>query len=87
MSVPALGDRGLFPELDALAYLNHAGISPVSLDVKYAIRAILDDYGRRGAAASARLGRSSAPASRRSSQRSSARAARTSPSRRTRRAA
>jgi selenocysteine lyase/cysteine desulfurase len=51
VSVPVLGDRGLFPELEPTAYLNHAGISPVSLDVKYAVRAILDDYGRRGAAA------------------------------------
>jgi cysteine desulfurase/selenocysteine lyase len=43
-----LGDRSLFPDLAAAAYLNHAAISPLSLPVRQAIHAIADDYGRRG---------------------------------------
>ena len=48
---PALGDRSLFPELQARAYLNHAAISPASLAVKQAVTAVVDDYARRGVGA------------------------------------
>ncbi len=48
---PRLGDRSLFPDLEARAYLNHAAISPPSLPVRDAVREVLDDYARRGAAA------------------------------------
>jgi selenocysteine lyase/cysteine desulfurase len=46
-----LGDRGLFPDLEAVAYLNHAAISPPSLPVREAVRGWLDSYARRGAGA------------------------------------
>ena len=45
---PRLGDRSLFPDLEAVAYLNHAAISPLSLPVRQAILAVTDDLGRRG---------------------------------------
>lgn len=45
---PRLGDRSLFPDLEAVAYLNHAAISPLSLPVRQAIHAVTDDLGRRG---------------------------------------
>lgn len=45
---PRLGDRSLFPDLEAAAYLNHAAISPLSLPVRQAIHAVADDLGRRG---------------------------------------
>lgn len=45
---PRLGDRSLFPDLEAVAYLNHAAISPLSLPVRQAIHAVADDLGRRG---------------------------------------
>jgi cysteine desulfurase/selenocysteine lyase len=48
---PRLGDRSLFPELAAVAYLNHAGVSPPSLPVKRAVTALLDRYAAVGAAA------------------------------------
>ncbi len=48
---PALGDRGLFPTLDARAYLNHCGVSPASSAVQAAARAVLDDYARHGSGA------------------------------------
>jgi len=46
-----LGDRSLFPDLQPLAYLNHAGISPASTAVRAAAGQVLADYGRRGVAA------------------------------------
>ena len=36
-ALPALGERTLFPDIDALAYLAHAAISPLSLPVRRAI--------------------------------------------------
>ncbi len=50
-ATPRLGDRGLFPELEPRAYLNHAGISPPSLAVREAVLSLLLDYGRHGAKA------------------------------------
>jgi cysteine desulfurase/selenocysteine lyase len=49
-----LGDRSLFPELTARAYLAHASISPVSARIRAAVEALLDDYERGGALAYAR---------------------------------
>ncbi len=46
-----LGDRSLFPELEARAYLNHAAVSPPSLAVQAAARAAIDDFARRGVSA------------------------------------
>ena len=46
-----LGDRSLFPDLEARAYLNHAAVSPVSSAVRHAVTAALDDYARRGVGA------------------------------------
>jgi selenocysteine lyase/cysteine desulfurase len=43
-----LGDRGLFPELEARAYLNHSAISAPSSPVKLAVEALLSDYARLG---------------------------------------
>lgn len=43
-----LGDRGLFPELAARAYLSHAAISPASSEVSRAVAAITADYARDG---------------------------------------
>lgn len=51
MSAPRLGDRSLFPALEARAYLNHAGVSPPSDPVRDAARAVLDDYARLGGGA------------------------------------
>lgn len=48
MSMARLGDRSLFPDLESLAYLNHAAISPPSLPVREAVRAWLDSYARQG---------------------------------------
>ena len=45
---PRLGDRTLFPDLEARAYLSHAGISPPSVVVRRAVDSILEDYARRG---------------------------------------
>ena len=42
------GSRELFPNLESRAYLNHAAMSPLSLAVCEAMRACMDDYGRRG---------------------------------------
>src|SRR5919198_5684455 len=39
-----LGDRSLFPEVRARAYLNHAGVSPPSLPVRRAVAALLERY-------------------------------------------
>jgi selenocysteine lyase/cysteine desulfurase len=46
-----LGDRSHFPDLEPRAYLNHAGISPPSVPLREAVRAVLDSYASRGAAA------------------------------------
>lgn len=46
-----LGDRSLFPGLEALVYVNHAGIAPPSFASKQAIVAWIDDAMRRGAGA------------------------------------
>ena len=46
-----LGDRGLFPHLAPLVYVNHAGISPPSRPVRLAMLALLDAYAAQGAAA------------------------------------
>lgn len=46
-----LGDRSLFPHLEARVYLNHGGISAPSVAVQHAINEVLDDYARRGAGA------------------------------------
>lgn len=44
----SLGDRALFPDLSARAYLNHAGISPPSRPVLDAVTAAARDAGTRG---------------------------------------
>lgn len=44
----ALGDRNLFPHLDAKAYLAYAATAPVSIWVKAAINGVLDAYATRG---------------------------------------
>jgi selenocysteine lyase/cysteine desulfurase len=46
-----LGDRTLFPELEARAYLNHSGIAAPSVPVKLAVEALMSDYARQGYAA------------------------------------
>lgn len=46
-----LGDRDLFPLLEAMIYLNHAGISPASVAIRVAVKALLADYERLGAQA------------------------------------
>lgn len=43
-----LGNRSLFPNLEAAAYLSHAGISPVSAPVARAIERVIHDYSRHG---------------------------------------
>lgn len=43
-----LGDRSLFPQLQAQAYLNHGAISPVSTPVREAVLRVLDDYAAHG---------------------------------------
>lgn len=48
---PKIGERALFPNLEARAYLAHAAISPASRPVQEAVAAVLDAYGRRGAGA------------------------------------
>jgi selenocysteine lyase/cysteine desulfurase len=45
---PRLGDRSLFPSLEAHAYLAHAAISPASLAVRRAVTELANDYERRG---------------------------------------
>lgn len=51
----ALGDRSLFPDLEAGAYLNHAGVSPAALPVRHAAEAWLLSLARRGAGSDALL--------------------------------
>ena len=48
MADPRLGDRSLFPNLDAEAYLAHAAISPLSAPVCSRISEVLADYSRGG---------------------------------------
>lgn len=43
-----LGDRSLFPDLHARAYLNHGAISPPSLPVRLAVREALEAYAKGG---------------------------------------
>lgn len=51
LPAPRLGDRALFPDLQARAYLNHAAISPPSRAVQAALHACIADYAARGVAA------------------------------------
>ncbi|MEQ8455826.1 MAG: aminotransferase class V-fold PLP-dependent enzyme [Sandaracinaceae bacterium] len=46
-----LGDRMLFPDLDAVAYLNHGAISPPSTEVRRAVDALISSYAARGVGA------------------------------------
>lgn len=50
-TVPALGDRSLFPDLRPFAYLNHCAVSPPSSLVREAVSASLADYAREGTGA------------------------------------
>ena len=43
-----LGDRSLFPRLEARVYANHAGISAPSVAVTEAAHGVYSDYERRG---------------------------------------
>lgn len=45
---PRLGQRDLFPELEARAYLNHAGMSPLSVPVRAALSAFAEAQARKG---------------------------------------
>lgn len=54
LPAPALGDRSLFPDLSARAFLNHGGISPASALVVAAAREVLDDVARHGSGAAGR---------------------------------
>jgi len=48
---PRLGDRSLFSQLRATAYLNHAAIAPISDPVRAAASRVLEDGASRGSAA------------------------------------
>jgi len=48
LPAPRLGDRALFPDLEARAYLAHAAISPVSLAVQAEVGELLRDTARLG---------------------------------------
>lgn len=48
---PRLGDRNLFPQLEARAYLAHAAVAPASLAVQLEVSALLEDYSRKGVGA------------------------------------
>ena len=48
---PLLGDRTLFPKLEARAYLGHASVSPASQAVEEAVAAMLAAQARRGVGA------------------------------------
>ena len=50
MVQPRLGDRTLFPDLEGIAYLAHAAISPLSTPVRERIADVAADYGRGGMA-------------------------------------
>lgn len=43
-----LGNRELFPDLEARAYLNHAAMSPLSVAVRDAMAGFVDDHARKG---------------------------------------
>ena len=45
----ALGDRSLFPDLEAHVYANHAAVSPFSQPVREGIRQIVELVSRFGA--------------------------------------
>lgn len=49
MDRPQLGSRALFPDLQARAYVNHAGISPPSAPVQRAVADALGRYAEEGA--------------------------------------
>jgi cysteine desulfurase / selenocysteine lyase len=51
---PALGDRSLFPTLEARAYLNHAAIAPPSAPVLRTVETFMAEHAARGAGAFAR---------------------------------
>ncbi len=51
LPTPTLGDRSLFPDLEARVYLNHAAVSPASEPVRRAAQAVVDDVARRGVGA------------------------------------
>jgi selenocysteine lyase/cysteine desulfurase len=44
----ALGDRSLYPDLEAKAYLAYAATAPASTRVQAAVKSVLGDYARRG---------------------------------------
>ena len=44
----ALGDRTLFADLEPVAYLAHAAVSPASSEVRRAVTRVVEDYGRHG---------------------------------------
>jgi cysteine desulfurase/selenocysteine lyase len=48
---PRLGDRSLFPQLKAAAYLNHAAISPLAEPVRAAAQRVIDDQSTLGSPA------------------------------------
>jgi cysteine desulfurase/selenocysteine lyase len=48
---PRLGDRSLFPQLKAAAYLNHAAISPLAEPVRAAAQRVIDDQATLGSPA------------------------------------
>lgn len=48
---PQLGDRSLFPRLEARAYLAHAAVSPPSIAVEDAVRRFVSDQARTGVSA------------------------------------
>jgi selenocysteine lyase/cysteine desulfurase len=48
MSVAKLGDRSLYPKLQAKAYLAYAATAPVSAPVQAAVNRVLDSYAERG---------------------------------------
>lgn len=50
MVEPKLGDKSLFPDLDARAYLAHAAISPLSAPVCTRVAEVAADYARGGMA-------------------------------------
>ncbi len=50
MVKPKLGDRALFPRLEATAYLAHAAISPLSAPVCERVREVTEDYASGGMA-------------------------------------
>jgi cysteine desulfurase/selenocysteine lyase len=48
VSRAALGDRALFPDLEAFAYLAHAAVSPLSSEVRRAVIVAAESSARRG---------------------------------------